>query len=129
MKQHLGIYSDWVEAAERHAGLYPLALPGEETRRQIRNILGFSNATPVAKHARIENTWKRDGLAGEAISWSVGYGPRTQAWFLRPEGTDEPLRGVLALHGHDGFKFFGKEKIADGKESPPEAVERIRAEL
>ena len=79
MKSHLGIYSDWVKAAEQQAGLYPLALPGEETRRQIRNILGFSKATPVAEHARIETTWKRDGLAGEAISWSVGYGPRTQA--------------------------------------------------
>jgi dienelactone hydrolase len=130
MKDHLGIYSDWVEAAKKQASLYPLAFPGEETRRQIRNILGFTNITPVAEHARIETTWKRDGLAVEAISWSVGYGPRTQAWFLRPEGTDEPLPGVLALHGHDGFKFFGKEKIADGKEQPPpEAVESIRTEL
>ena len=129
MKSHLGIYSDWVEAANRQPELYPLALPGEETRRQIRNILGFSNAPPVAEHVRIENTWKRDGLIGEAISWSVGYGPRTQSWFLRPERTDEPLPGVLALHGHDGFKFFGKEKIADGKELPLEAVERLRAEL
>ena len=129
MKDHLGIYSDWVEAAKKQAGLYPLAFPAEETRRLIRNILGFSNPTPVAEHAQIETTWKRDGLAGEAISWSVGYGPRTQARFLRPEGTDEPLPGVLALHGHDGFKFLGKEKIADGKEPPPEAVESIRAEL
>jgi dienelactone hydrolase len=129
MKSHLGIYSDWVEAAKRQAALYPLASPGEETRRQIRNILGFTKAAPVAEDVQLETTWKRDGLAGEGLSWSVGYGPRTQAWFLRPEGTDEPLPGVLALHGHDGFKFFGKEKIADGKEPPPEAVERIRLEL
>jgi dienelactone hydrolase len=129
MKDHLGIYSNWIDAANRQAGLYPLALPDEETRRQIRTILGFSNAPPIAEHGQIENTWKRDGLIGEAISWSVGYGPRTQAWFLRPEGTDEALPGVLALHGHDGFKFFGKEKMADGKELPPEAVEHLRAEL
>ena len=91
MKSHLGIYSDWVEAASRQAEKYPLALPGEETRRQIRNTLGFSEAAPIAEHAKIENIWKRDGLIGEAISWSVGYGPRTQAWFLRPEGVDKPL--------------------------------------
>jgi hypothetical protein len=111
MKNHLGIYSDWVEAAKRQADLYPLALPSEETRRQIRNVLGFSNTLPVAQQLRVEDTWKRDGLAGEALSWSVGYGPRTQAWFLKPDGIEEPLPGVLALHGHDGFKFFGKEKI------------------
>jgi dienelactone hydrolase len=129
MKDHLGIYSNWIETANRQADLYPLASPGEETRRRIRTLLGFSNAPPVAEHVCIENTWKRDGLTGEAISWSVGYGPRTQAWLLRPERTDEPLPGVLALHGHDGFKFFGKEKIADEEQPPPEAVERIRAEL
>jgi dienelactone hydrolase len=129
MKDHLGIYRDWVEAAKRQVALYPLASPGEETRRQIRGILGFSNAAPVAEDVQIETTWKRDDLAGEAISWSVGYGPRTQAFFLRPERSNEPLPGVLALHGHDGFKFFGKEKIADGKEPPPKAVARIRAEL
>ncbi|HEX6566113.1 MAG TPA: hypothetical protein VF020_17615 [Chthoniobacterales bacterium] len=129
MKSHLGIYSDWVEAAQKQAALYPVAAPGEETRRQIRNMLGFSNIAPVAENVQIETTWKRNGLIGEAISWSVGYGPRTQAWFLRPEGVDEALPGILALHGHDGFKFFGKEKMADGKEPPPEAVEHLRMEL
>jgi dienelactone hydrolase len=129
MKEHLGIYSNWIEIANRQAELYPVALPGEETRRQIRTLLGFSKATPVAQEVRIENSWKHDGLKGETISWSVGYGPRTQAWFLRPEGADEPLPGVLALHGHDGFKFFGKEKIADGEPPLLEAVAEIRAEL
>jgi dienelactone hydrolase len=129
MKSHLGIYSDWVEAAKRQADLYPLASPGEETRQRVRKILGFNRAAPTAENVRIEATWKRDGLAGEEISWSVGYGPRTQAWFLRPDGIDEPLPGVLALHGHDGFKFFGKEKITDGKEPPPKAIQNLRTEL
>jgi dienelactone hydrolase len=129
MKRHLGIYSDWVEAAERQADLYPLASPGEETRQRVREILGFNRAAPTAENVRIEATWKRDGLAGEEISWSVGYGPRTQAWFLRPDGIDEPLPGVLALHGHDGFKFFGKEKITDGKEPPPKVIQDLRTEL
>jgi dienelactone hydrolase len=129
MKRHLGIYSDWVEAAQRQADLYPVPSPSEETRQRIREILGFNNVTPVAQNVRIEATWKRDGLSGEEISWSVGYGPRTQAWFLKPDGCDAPLPGVVALHGHDGFKFFGKEKIADGEQPVPEAVEKLRAEL
>jgi hypothetical protein len=129
MKRDLGIYSDLVDAAKRQADLYPAAPPGEETRRQIQNILGFNRTSPVAGEVRIEATWKRDGLAGEAIGWSVGYGPRTQAWFLKPDGVRDPLPGVVALHGHDGVKFFGKEKIADGNEPVPAAVADLRAEL
>jgi dienelactone hydrolase len=33
----------------------------------------------------------------------------------------------LALHGHDGFKYYGKEKIADGPEPPPPVVAALRA--
>jgi hypothetical protein len=129
MKSHLGIYSDWIEASSQLADLYPVASPGEETRQQIRRILGFNNSMPVAQDVQIESTWERDGLVGEEISWSVGYGPRTQAWLLKPRGSDAPLPGVVALHGHDGFKFFGKEKIADGKQPGPEAIEKLREEL
>ena len=126
---HLGVYSDWVDAAKHQTELYPMAPPGEATRRRIRDVLGFSSLAPVAQNARVEATWKRDGLAGEEISWSVGYGPKTRAWVLKPAGTDRPLPGVIALHGHDGVKFFGKEKIADGKVPSPVAVENIRTDL
>jgi hypothetical protein len=129
MRTHLGIYSDWVEAANKQADLYPVASPGEETRQRIRKILGFGKSSPVAEDVRIATSWKRDGIAGEEISWSAGYGPRTQAWFLKPDKMDEPLPGVLALHGHDGFKFFGKEKVTDGKEPPAATVQDLRAEL
>lgn len=129
MKTHLGVYSDWIEASKQFADLYPIASPGEETRQQIRRILGFNNPNPVAQDIRIESTWEKDGLAGEEISWSVGYGPRTQAWLLKPCGSDAPLPGVVALHGHDGFKFFGREKIADGKQPVPDAIEKLRTEL
>ena len=73
MRTHLGIYSDWVEAAKKQADLYPAASPGEETRQRIRKILGFSSSNPAAEDVRIETSWKRDGLAGEEISWSVGH--------------------------------------------------------
>ncbi len=38
------------------------------------------------------------------------------------------LPGVLALHDHGGFKFYGKEKIADGPDEPPAILQRFRAE-
>jgi dienelactone hydrolase len=93
------------------------------------NVLGFAGLAPVAGNARVEATWERDGLDGEEITWSVGYGPKTRAWVLKPAGANRPLPGVIALHGHDGVKFFGKEKIADGRDPSPVAVENIRADL
>ncbi len=56
----------------------------------------------------------------------MGYGPRTVAWVLRPAGVRDPLPGVLALHDHGGFKFYGKEKIADGPEMPGPSVVELR---
>jgi hypothetical protein len=103
---HLGVYSDWAEVAKHQTELYPVAAPGEATRRRIRDVLGFAELPPIAGKARVEVTWERDGLAGEEISWSVGYGPKTRAWILKPAGADRPLAGVVALHGHDRLKFL-----------------------
>ncbi len=74
----------------------------------------------------MERRWYRDGVAGQEVSWSVGYGPRTKAWVLRPQGAARPLPGVLALHDHGGAKFFGKEKIADDDRPPAAALGEIR---
>ncbi|MGC8782741.1 MAG: dienelactone hydrolase family protein, partial [Anaerolineae bacterium] len=52
------------------------------------------------------------------LSWWVGYGPRTHAWLLKPAGAQGPLPAVIALHDHGGFKYFGKEKIAEGPDEP-----------
>ncbi len=117
--QHLGIYSDWVEAARRQVTLYPVAAPGRETRSRLREVLGFTTGPETPLNVRIEASWEKDGLAGEEISWWVGYGPRTHAWLLKPIGATGPLPGILALHDHGGFKYFGKEKIAEGPEAAP----------
>ena len=113
--KHLGGYSDWVSAAQRQQPLFPLASPGEATIERLREVLGF-NQHEEAIEVRLERTWQDDGIIGEELSWSVGYGPRTFAWLLKPEAAHEPLPAVVALHDHGGFKYYGKEKIADGPE-------------
>ncbi len=120
--QHLGIFSDWVDEARRQGPLYPTAAPGRETRARLREVLGFCNGPDAPLSVRTEARWEKDGLEGEALSWSVGYGPRTHAWLLRPAGAQGPLPGVVALHDHGGFKFFGKEKIAEGPDAPPQVI-------
>jgi dienelactone hydrolase len=123
----LGRFGDWVEAARRRQAPSPVAPPAPETRRRVRDVLGFADAHESPTAVRVHRGWQRSGLAGEEVSWWVGYGPRTHAWVLKPADTTRPLPGVLALHGHDGFKFYGKEKIADGPDDPPSIVRAVRA--
>lgn len=110
----LGVYSDLPAAANYSHSCYPLAMPGPTTQRAVREMLSFNPWPARAQNARIDAQWECDGVRGQAISWSVGYGPRTEAWLLRPTKTHAPLPGVIALHDHGAFKYLGKEKIAQG---------------
>ncbi len=123
--RHLGEYSDWVRFAHQQQAVARPSASVEVTPQRVRELLGFTDdRRPAAVH--LDGTWSADGIEGEQVSWSVGYGPRTQAWLLRPAGVQGPLPGVLALHDHSNFKFFGKEKIADGPGSPSPSVVELR---
>lgn len=124
--QHLGEYSDFLAAAQRSQPLFPLAKPGHDTQKRVREVLNFAPGDEQPHDVQIGRRWEKDGVAGEEISWSVGYGPRTGAWLLRPTGVTEQLPGVLALHDHGGFKFYGKEKIADGPDDTPDVMVEFR---
>lgn len=117
MLRDLGPFSDWVDAARR-LNPSPVALPGDDTRQWLRDVLGFTGGPEQPLDVREHHRWQADGVAGQEVSWSVGFGPRTRAWLLRPAGVDEPLPGVLALHDHSGFKYLGLEKVADGPGAP-----------
>jgi dienelactone hydrolase len=69
-----------------------------------------------------------DGLHVEELSWQLGYGPPTEAIFLKPDGATGKLPGVLALHDHAGNKYFGKRKIAQTVDEPhPMMIEHRKA--
>ncbi|MEV0390601.1 alpha/beta hydrolase [Nonomuraea sp. NPDC050643] len=110
-----------IAAAQR--GLYPV-LGGPELRAAARDAIGVLDLT--AHDVRVERTWADGDLHGEELSWSVGFGPRTRAYLLRPREADGPLPGVVALHCHAGMKWAGKEKIADTPEGPSPEVRRLR---
>lgn len=119
---HLGSFSDIVPFAASQGPLFPLAEPGLQTQAALRQALGFTAGPEIPMQVRLECQWEEDGLLGEELSWWVGFGPRTHAWFFRPKGVSEPLPAVLALHDHGGFKWFGKEKIARGPQEPPDFI-------
>ncbi len=123
--QHLGRFSDWVEFARRQANSSEPPRVTGLTPARVRECLGFAQDQPPADVC-VERTWQNGGVAGEEISWSVGYGPKTRAWFLRPAGASGAVPGVVALHDHGGFKFYGKEKIADGPEAPDPILAEFR---
>lgn len=123
---HLGPFSDLVDAVDAQQSRFPTAPPGPETRARLREILAFTEAPDTPGDVRIDERWTADGVDGEAVSWSVGFGPRVEAWVLRPAGSTGPLPGIVALHDHGGNKYFGKEKIADGPRGAEPGVHALR---
>jgi dienelactone hydrolase len=124
----LGPFADLVPLATKANRLFPRAKPGKATSRKFLAALNFNPHPPMPLDTRIESRWERDGVAGEALSWSVGYGPRTQAWLLKPAGKKGRLPGVMLLHDHGGYKFYGKEKVADGPRGELAELRDFRAE-
>jgi hypothetical protein len=127
--QHLVIFSDLVDHIGRLGVAKEPELPNGDFRQQIRTLLSVDPVPPQPQDVRIETTWANHDLRGEEISWSAGFGPRTIAWIIRPHKNTERLPGVLALHGHDGVKWYGKEKIADGSEPVDSAIRNLREEI
>jgi dienelactone hydrolase len=54
-----------------------------------------------------------DGVSIRRLRWSVGYGPGTTAWLLRPAGVRGRLPGVLGMHCHGGVRSVGAEQLVD----------------
>lgn len=115
----IGAYGPWVESLlPRKPG--PLSLQncpaGEfDVRRAAAHarVLECMAPPPLAPPpvVTVHRRWQFDGLEIELLSWPQPAGAPTEALLLKPIGATEPLPGILALHDHGGFKFYGKEKI------------------
>ncbi|MGW4403271.1 dienelactone hydrolase family protein [Nonomuraea sp. NPDC004702] len=124
------VFGELAEVVGGQWELFP-SLPGPQLRAAARQAIGVPALT--AADVRVERTWTDGDLHGEELSWTVGFGPRTRAYLLRPRDHDGPLPGplpgVVALHCHAGMKWAGKEKITDGPEGPSPEVRRLRRDL
>jgi len=80
-------------------------------RDKVAELLGPLPARQP-ESIRVERSYRWQDLEIEELRWQVGYGPDTEAVFVKPAGATGPLPGVLALHDHASEKYFGWRKIA-----------------
>jgi len=99
--RHLRPFSDLVAAAARAQALFPQDLAPAEIRRRVHTLLAFGDDEPAPLEVRSGRRWQADGVVGEKVGWSVGYGPRTAAWVLRPAGVAGSGCGMAALQRAD----------------------------
>ncbi|MFW0773134.1 acetylesterase [Paenarthrobacter nitroguajacolicus] len=98
-------YEDWPAyvARNRHNAVSPAS-------RQLADTLGVPAVTPDLEY-KVHSESAHDGVITSRLSWQLGFGPRTSAWFVRPAGATGPLPGLLALHCHGGIKAYGAERL------------------
>jgi len=117
----IGSYGPWADesAANWERGLSYLNPAWDEidrwreaARSKVSELLAGPRIGPEeSKSVRVVRRYSFDGLDIEELTWQLPYGPETEAVFLKPEGSEGPLPGVLALHDHASVKYFGKRKI------------------
>ena len=97
------------------------------TREKLVAALGAVPPVPHNLEIRRGASVEFDGVCVTEISWSVGWGKRTEAFLLTPVNVHGALPGVLYLHSHDDVKEFGKEKVAQRADQQlPERASWVR---
>ncbi|MCE5272111.1 hypothetical protein LLH00_12615, partial [bacterium] len=82
-----------------------------------------------APEVKVNRKYTFDGLEIEELSWQLPYGRPSEAYLLKPAGATGKLPGILALHDHGGWKYFGKRKITKtSAEQHPMIVEHQKAD-
>jgi dienelactone hydrolase len=118
-KNMLGPYGDWAagllgrapgELSLRAGRCADLAAWRSRARAALAALLLSPPPIPP-EEARVTGSLEHEGVTIEEVSWQLPYGPRTEAYFLKPRGARGPLPGLLALHDHGGVKHFGRRKI------------------
>ncbi|WP_254359398.1 acetylxylan esterase [Microbacterium hominis] len=68
-------------------------------------------------------------MHGRALSWDVGFGPRTRAFLLTPAEHNGVLPGLLALHCHGGVRSTGAEQLVGTGLAPHPSAAALRGSV
>jgi hypothetical protein len=127
MKPVLGTYhglAAWQESRCRR----PLSLLDErwtdveswrtQARAKVFELLAYE-PPDCPLNAEVHGSADRGGIVTELVSWAQPFGPRTEAFVVRPSVTAGRFPAVVALHDHSAFKYYGKEKLVALENEPP----------
>jgi dienelactone hydrolase len=110
-------YENWptvVRSAEPYVG-------ADAGATALGRVIGLRRA-PDRPTVHEEGSELLDGVVIRRLRWSMGYGPDTTAWLLRPDGARRSLPGILGMHCHGGVRSVGAEQLVDlGARSSPRA--------
>jgi dienelactone hydrolase len=76
----------------------------------------------------VDEVRENAGLTIERVSYAQPFGPRTEGFLLRPSAAHGSMPGVVALHDHSAFKYFGKEKLV-ALEDEPDILKELKQEM
>lgn len=96
------------------------------TREELFYFFGRLPEFPKKFKVERKPSFIYDGLEVTPLTWWCGYGPRTQAFLVRPQNSKVPLPGIVYLHSHDDVKRYGIEKVFDFGIKMPEEVAWVR---
>ena len=126
-ERHLGSLTETIHAIrkEQYQSLsfescrsWPHRIWRETARAIIKKHLRY-NPLPVKLDLNVEATEKRDGYECKRVSFATASHTRVPAFLLMPSIGKPPYPGILALHDHGEFLYFGKEKIVSSSQVKP----------
>lgn len=84
-------------------------------RAKVFELLSYSPA-PVAPQTQLIRKTDRGDYIEEYLTFQTTPDLRVPAYVLIPKNAKLPAPGIVALHSHDGFYLWGKEKLVEGNE-------------
>ncbi|NIZ92097.1 acetylesterase [Kineosporiaceae bacterium B12] len=113
---------DAIEGFEDWPAFLRRELPAHRGEPDLAAVLGLPRRPAEPPAVREEGSRRVGNVDVIALSWDVGFGPRTRASLLRPAGRSGTLPGVLGLHCHGGAKWTGAAKLVDDGVPPDDAA-------
>ena len=103
----------------------------DEWKKVGKEIFKTYIKSPSFNTPCVESLWIRefDGLSIEKLSWTLPFGPATEAYFLKPVNYKGLLRGILGLHDHGHNKILGKSKIVRIEDPTPQHILKYQEEM
>jgi dienelactone hydrolase len=98
-----------------------------QARAKVHETLSYD---PPACDLRpsMDEVREKEGLVTERVSYAQPFGPRTEGFLLRPSAAKGRMPGVVALHDHSAFKYFGKEKLV-ALDEEPDILKELKGEI